>query len=66
MNKRNLDILWSVSLAVTGFATFCLLGSALFDFDLSDGMKRFLGVLDLIALPALGYAMVRKIEKNYQ
>ena len=62
MTKKNLETLFKVSLAVTGVATLVLGGAALFDIDLSDGLKRVLGALGLVAVPAFVYAAMTKIK----
>ena len=66
MTKKNLETLFIVSLAVTGVVTLVLGGAALFDIDLSDGLRRFLGIADLVAVPAFVYAALNKIKGTAQ
>lgn len=63
MEKRN-NLLWSLSLLVTGIATVILAGSNIIGIELPDIAVRIIGVIDLIALPVLAYTTVKKIKKN--
>ena len=63
MKKKN-DLIWSISLMVIGIATFILAGSNIIGFKLPDILVRVLGIVDLIALPFLGYTTIKKHNKN--
>jgi hypothetical protein len=60
MSKENIQLLWNISLAVLAVCSVILGLTALLDADLPDGLKRLLGILDLIALPVFAYASVQK------
>ena len=45
---------------VIGIATFILAGSNIIGLELPDVAVRVLGILDLIALPFLGYTTIKK------
>ena len=51
---------------MTGVVTLVLGGAALFDIDLSDGLRRFLGITELVAVPAFVYTALNKIKGTAQ
>ena len=63
MKTKN-DLVWSISLMIIGVATFILAGSNIIGLELPDIVIRIIGIIDLIALPFLGYATVKKIKKD--
>ncbi len=62
MNKN--DRLWCVSLLVIGVATIILAGSNVIGAALPDAAVRVVGIVDLIALPVLAYATVKRMKKG--
>ncbi len=60
MNKQTLNLLWTVALIAVAAASFFLVVSEVFDFDLPDALETFFGVVDLIAVPALVWATVSR------
>lgn len=59
MNKLKLKQLYFISLICIGAATLILIGDNLFQFGLSDLIKRICGIIDLAALMALSYSFVK-------
>ena len=62
MDDKKLNYIWLISLVVMGIASVLLSCDELFDLDLSDSLKRVIGVMNLIALPVLILTTVRKIK----
>ncbi|MBO6052239.1 MAG: hypothetical protein J6V24_07695 [Clostridia bacterium] len=59
---RLMNLLWSVSLIVIGVGTFVISAASIAGFDLPDILVRILGIADLIALPVLVFATVKKMR----
>ena len=64
MSKETTNLVWIISMVVMAVASFLLAGEELFDFDLSDSLKRIIGVIDLIAIPAAVWATVVKARAD--
>ena len=60
------NLLWSLSLIIIGICTIVLAGANLLSIDLPDFMTRIVGLIDLVALPILGYTTVKKLKNNRQ
>jgi hypothetical protein len=59
---RLMNVLWSISLIVIGVGTFVISAASIAGFDLPDFVVRILGIADLIALPVLVFATVKKMR----
>ena len=59
---RLMNVLWSISLIVIGVGTFVISAASIAGFDLPDLVVRILGIADLIALPVLVFATVKKMR----
>ena len=59
-----LNLLWGLSLAVIGVGTLVLSVSSLAGFALPDAAVRLIGILNLIALPVMAFATVKKLRKR--
>ena len=59
---RLMNVLWSISLIVIGVGTFVISAASIAGFDLPDILVRILGIADLIALPVLVFATVKKMR----
>ncbi len=59
---RLMNVLWSISLIVIGVGTFVISTASIAGFDLPDILVRILGIADLIALPVLVFATVKKMR----
>ncbi len=59
---RLMNFLWSVSLVVIGIGTFVISAASIAGIDLPDILVRVLGIADLIALPVLVFATVKKMR----
>jgi hypothetical protein len=59
---RLMNVLWSISLIVIGVGTFVISAASIAGFDLPDIVVRILGIADLIALPVLVFATVKKMR----
>ncbi len=62
--KETNDLIWGLSLLIIGVATVILAGSNVIGIELPDVAARIIGIADLIALPVLAYATVKKIKKG--
>ncbi len=62
--KETNDLMWSLSLLIIGVATVILAGSNVIGIELPDVAVRIIGIVDLIALPVLAYATVKKFKKD--
>ncbi len=62
--KETDDLMWSLSLLIIGVATVILAGSNVIGIELPDVAVRIIGIVDLIALPVLAYATVKKFQKG--
>jgi len=60
MDSNKVNAMWSVSLLIIGVATFILAGASIIGLTLPDIAVRILGMMDLIALPVLGFSTVKK------
>lgn len=58
------NCLWSFSLISIGICTIILAGANLLTFDLPDFMIRIAGLIELAALPVLGYTTVKKWKEG--
>ena len=59
---RLMNVLWSISLIVIGVGTFVISAASIAGLDLPDIVVRILGIADLIALPVLVFATVKKMR----
>ena len=59
---RLMNVLWSISLIVIGVGTFVISAASIAGIDLPDILVRVLGIADLIALPVLVFATVKKMR----
>lgn len=64
METRRNKALWAVSLIVIGVTSLVLFGTKLAGTAMPDAAVRVLGILDLAALPVLGFTTVRKIRER--
>lgn len=64
MDTKVINVMWSASLMVIGVATFILAGANIISIEMPDIAVRVLGTLDLISLPVLVFASVKRIEQN--
>lgn len=62
--KNTNDLIWGISLFVIGIATLILTGSNIIGIALPDAAVRIIGIIDLIALPFLVFATVKKQKKD--
>lgn len=62
--KNKIDLIWVISLIVIGISAILLAGSNIIGLALSDIAIRTIGVLDIIALPVLIVATVKKLNIN--
>ena len=61
-----IDLLWALSLISIGICTVILVGINFLSIDLSDFIIRIVGLIDLAALPILGYTTVKKLKNKQQ
>ena len=64
MNSKIINIIWSISLLVTGIATIILAGANIVAIELPDIAVRVLGVIDLVSLPVLVFSTVKKAKSK--
>jgi len=64
MDSKKVNVMWSISLLVIGIATFILAGANVIGMELPDIVVRILGMMDLIALPVLGFSTVKKFKRS--
>ena len=64
MDSKKVNTMWSISLLVIGTATFILAGANVIGLELPDIAVRILGIIDLIALPVLGFSTVKKFKNS--
>ena len=64
MDSKKVNTMWSISLLVIGTATFILAGANVIGLELPDIAVRILGIIDLIALPVLGFSTVKKLKNS--
>lgn len=62
--KNKIDLIWVISLIVIGISAILLAGSHIIGLTLPDIAIRMIGVLDIIALPVLIVATVKKLNIN--
>ncbi len=62
--KNKIDLIWGISLIVIGISAILLAGSNIIGLELPDIAIRMIGVLDIIALPVLIVATVKKLNIN--
>lgn len=60
--KNKIDLIWGISLIVIGISAILLAGSNIVGLTLPDIAIRMIGVLDIIALPVLIVATVKKLN----
>lgn len=60
------DLLWSCSLIVIGICSIILAGANILNFDLPDFITRIIGLIDLAALPVLGYTSIKMLKNSHQ
>lgn len=63
---KTINLLWSFSLTAIGICTVILAGANLLSIDLPDPVTRIVGLIDLLALPILGYTTVKKLKNKQQ
>ena len=56
--------LWGGSLIAIGILTIILVGSSAAGLALPDGLRRIIGLLDLVALSVMGFASGRMLRKR--
>lgn len=61
---KSTNLLWSFSLVVLGICTIILAGTNLLSIELPDFITRVVGLIDLVALPILGYTTVKKLKNK--
>lgn len=61
---KTTNLFWALSLVVIGICTIILAGANLLSIELPDFITRTLGLIDLIALPILGYTTVKKLKNK--
>ena len=67
MKKYNaIDILWIISILIIAIVTIILSIMSIVGCEMPKALRITLGVLDLIALPILGFTTVRKFIENKQ
>ena len=64
MDSKKVNAMWSISLLTIGVATFILAGANVIGWELPDIAVRILGMIDIIALPVLGFSTVKKIKNS--
>lgn len=62
--KNKIDLIWVISLIVIGISAILLAVSNIIGLALPDIAIRMIGVLDIIALPVLIVATVKKLNIN--
>ena len=62
--KKKSDLMRSISLIAIGIATIILASVNIVGIDLPDMLVRLLGIVDLVALPILVYATIKKVKKD--
>lgn len=62
--KNKIDLMWGISLIVIGISAILLAVSNIVGLTLPDIAIRMIGVLDIIALPVLIVATVKKLNIN--
>ena len=62
--KNKIDLIWIISLIVIGISAILLAVSNIIGLALPDIAIRMIGVLDIIALPVLIVATVKKLNIN--
>lgn len=62
--KNKIDLIWVISLIVIGISAILLAVSNIIGLTLPDIAIRMIGVLDIIALPVLIVATVKKLNIN--
>lgn len=62
--KNKIDLIWVISLIVIGISAILLAVSNIVGLTLPDIAIRMIGVLDIIALPVLIAATVKKFNIN--
>lgn len=60
--KNKIDLIWVISLIVIGISAILLAVSNIIGLALPDIAIRMIGVLDIIALPVLIVATVKKLN----
>ncbi len=63
MGSKKINAMWSISLLIIGVATFILVGANVIGLELPDIAVRILGLIEIIALPVLGFSTVKKLKK---
>ena len=64
MDSKKVNAMWSISLLIIGVATFILAGANVIGLELPDIAVRILGIMDIIALPVLGFSTVKKFKNS--
>ncbi len=62
MKPNKLNVIWYISLFVIGVATIVLAGLPLVGVVLPDVVIRTAGIIDLVALPILVFASVKRSQ----
>lgn len=62
--NANIDRIWALTLFVIGICTIILAGTNIIGIELPDVIVRIIGVIDLIAIPVLVYATIKKTQKG--
>ena len=64
MDSKKVNAMWSISLLIIGIVTFILAGANVIGLELPDIAVRILGMIDIIALPVLGFSTVNKFKNS--
>lgn len=64
MDSKKVNAMWSISLLIIGVSAFILAGANVIGLELPDIAVRILGIIDLIALPVLGFSTVKKLKNS--
>lgn len=64
MDAKKINIVWAISLLVIGITTMILFGVNIIKIELPDIAVRALGMIDLLSLPVLAFASVKKARRR--
>ena len=64
MDSKKVNAMWSISLLIIGVSAFILAGANVIGLELPDIAVRILGIIDLIALPVLGFSTVKNFKNS--
>lgn len=61
---KTTNLFWAFSLIAIGICTIILAGSNILSIELPDFITLTVGIIDLIALPILGYTTVKRLKNK--